>query len=652
MTGRVWLPLLGVLLLLPLAARRAAANDDWRPINPADLAMKDNPASPGADAMILYREETLDEARHFESEYYRIKIFTTAGKKWGDVVVPYMRGQQGVTAIEARTILPDGTVVNFTGQAYDKVAIQGGGVKVYEKTFSLPDVQPGCIVEYKYREPFDPGLYFSAMTWEVQKDLFTREAMFTFVPIADAYQEQAAGFSGWRTLFLPPNDRPKAQPNRSVILEVRDLPALTTEPYMVPKEMVRGRVTFFYRQQGKISAAQYWKQMGKEWNKELDSFVNKKKALQEALATVVHPGDAPQAQLAAIYARAQAVRNLSFGPGMTDAQRRAEHIVDNRNVEDVLKHDYGTWQDVNRLFVGLARAAGFEASLVYIPRRDENLFFPGDQDPSELPDQIVGVKLNGQDIYLDPSSPAYGFGLLPWYEDGVLGLWLSKQGGDMVQVPVTPSTEARIVRRLNVKLAANGARTGTLEVDYYGREGAVWRAQDRNDDALGRRHDLRDAIRRWLAPEVDFEITKLENWDDTAKPLTVLGTVSFPAFGDRDYGRLFLPLSLYGSYLTHAFTAPQRSNGIYFHFPFQEDDDTVIQLPPGFHVATLPKPAAVPGGAIQYRIAATDAGGSVHVTRHLEVDGIEIPVKFYGAVRAIFNTVQAGDADQMVFARQ
>lgn len=60
MTGRVWLPLLGVLLLLPLAVRRAAANDDWRPINPADLAMKDNPASPGADAMILYRQETLD----------------------------------------------------------------------------------------------------------------------------------------------------------------------------------------------------------------------------------------------------------------------------------------------------------------------------------------------------------------------------------------------------------------------------------------------------------------------------------------------------------------------------------------------------------------------------------------------------------------
>jgi hypothetical protein len=38
-----------------LQIRSARAQDDWQPINRADLALKDNPAQPGADAMILYR---------------------------------------------------------------------------------------------------------------------------------------------------------------------------------------------------------------------------------------------------------------------------------------------------------------------------------------------------------------------------------------------------------------------------------------------------------------------------------------------------------------------------------------------------------------------------------------------------------------------
>ena len=52
----------GCLLFLLLACLaealfcpRAARADDWLPVAPEDLALKDNPASPGVDAMVLYR---------------------------------------------------------------------------------------------------------------------------------------------------------------------------------------------------------------------------------------------------------------------------------------------------------------------------------------------------------------------------------------------------------------------------------------------------------------------------------------------------------------------------------------------------------------------------------------------------------------------
>jgi len=76
---------LGVCLLcasLPIFAA------DWPPISQEELAMKDNPASPGALAMVLYREQVADATESTETLYYRYKIFTEEGKKYANVEIP------------------------------------------------------------------------------------------------------------------------------------------------------------------------------------------------------------------------------------------------------------------------------------------------------------------------------------------------------------------------------------------------------------------------------------------------------------------------------------------------------------------------------------------------------------------------------------
>ena len=76
--------------------------------------------------MILYREEAVDDSHHFESEYFRIKIFTDAGKKSADVEIPYSKGMESVTGVRARTILPSGSIVDFSGKVYDRTAGKNG----------------------------------------------------------------------------------------------------------------------------------------------------------------------------------------------------------------------------------------------------------------------------------------------------------------------------------------------------------------------------------------------------------------------------------------------------------------------------------------------------------------------------------------------
>src|SRR5579863_6223114 len=92
---------LGVFVFL--AGLRTTPGDDWLPIPPADLVLKDNPASPGADAMILYRESAVDARGSVVKEYIRIKIFTKQGTDQANVEIPFVKGVTDVRDLRART---------------------------------------------------------------------------------------------------------------------------------------------------------------------------------------------------------------------------------------------------------------------------------------------------------------------------------------------------------------------------------------------------------------------------------------------------------------------------------------------------------------------------------------------------------------------
>jgi hypothetical protein len=113
-----------VLLWGAIGVRRAPAGEEWLPIAPEDLALKDNPANPGADAMILYRENEILTSDSAIDEYVRVKIFTQEGLKYGDVQINYQKGFAEIQNLRARTIRPNGEVINWDGKVYDGTAVK------------------------------------------------------------------------------------------------------------------------------------------------------------------------------------------------------------------------------------------------------------------------------------------------------------------------------------------------------------------------------------------------------------------------------------------------------------------------------------------------------------------------------------------------
>ena len=184
-------------LFLEAIAMAAAA--PWPPVSQEELAMTDDPANPGAAAIILWREVTTDDVKGISTEYRRIKVLTDEGKKYADIEIPYLEGASRVEDIQARTIRPDGTTIDFQGQIFDRTVVKARKTRVQVKAFALPEVQNGSMLEYSYsmryrekppdvlKNPKDyiveRTITIPSVTWEVQEDLFTRHARFLIHPL-------------------------------------------------------------------------------------------------------------------------------------------------------------------------------------------------------------------------------------------------------------------------------------------------------------------------------------------------------------------------------------------------------------------------------------------------------------------------------------
>lgn len=637
-----------VCLLLLAGARNLRATEGWLPIPPEDLAMKDNPKQPGSDAMILYREVNVDARNATVDNYLRVKIFTAQGvKDQADVELPYNKDQESIGGIRARTIQPDGKIIDFQGKAFDKEVVKGSGVKVLAKTFTMPDVQPGSIIEYFYREQYDDRYYWT-LGWVVQENLYTRQASFSIKPDDSSY-----ALPLFQRSYALPNNLATVQKQRDVFtLEIHDLPGIEEEQLMPPDTALEARVEFYYKDAGTPDSEtpdQYWKRIGKNWSSQVDKFVDKKKELAEEVSQDVAPGDPAEVKLRKLYDRVLKIRNLSFENEKSQKEEKQENIKENNNAEDVLKHGYGNGLEINFLMIGLARAAGFEAEDVRLAPRTGVYFFPQREAASDLSAELVWVRADSKEYYFDPAARFYGFNTLPWFEQSANGVRISKDGSQMILTPDGASGSTTVVRRAELNVSNDLEINGSLQVDFTGEEAASLRRDNRDEDANGRKKVIEDEIKTWLPVSSTFEVTSVANWDDVEQPLHVEGTITVPSLANRALSRILLPLEIFQPSEVGYFQSEKRTNEVDFAYPYEKIDDIVIHPPLGFKAQAVPKTQNMNPGPLSYEISAIQQQDSVEVKRHLVVKGIRYPKESYLGLRSFFSIVRSDDDAQIMF---
>jgi transglutaminase-like putative cysteine protease len=630
--------------MLPSAALAA----DWQQPTPDELKMTSEPAAPNADAVYLYREETTDDKLHVESVYVRIKILRDEGKKYGDVEIIGSSNYSGITDIQGRTIHSDGTAIPFTGKPYEKLLFKTAKMQYRAKVFSLPDVETGSILEYRYKLRYDDNSVISP-TWNIQQPIYIRKAHYHFVPtereVLSHVDKGSATTQIAYSQMLPKDDK-VVLTRGGYDLDVKNIPALPQEEYEPPMGAFAYRVRFYYT--SVRTPQEYWNSFGKSWSHEVDKFASPSPAISDAAKELTSGATTQDEKLNKLYDAVMKLENTRYSREHSQDENRAEGIKHIKSASDVLALKRGSPDELAMLFLALARAAGFHAEAMAVVNRSRDFFQQNYLNGDQLDDLIIFVTVDGKERVFDPGERYATYGTLQWTHTLAGGLRQQDGHTTITNSPGIGYKDTIVQRVADLTLASDGTVTGTATIVLTGQNAMRWRQRALEGDQVALKKDFDDQLQPDLPPGIMIHTDHFLGLDEEGTNLVVRMNIG-GSLGTATGKRIFLPLSIFAAGGRDPFASSHREEPIDLRFPFLEKDQVTLHLPAGFQVESVPTDARVdlPQNAV-YLSVAKAAGQTITYERNLIMANILFAAAEYDKLKGFFDDVSNKDRAQAV----
>jgi len=640
-----------------LASLPAFAGSNWAQPTPDELKMTSDPAAPDAPAVYLFREEIVDDKLHYHRLYARIKILTEKGKEeFSDIEIPYEAGTVSVRAVEGRTIHPDGAIVPFTGKPYTKELVRSGDTKIMARVFTMPDVTVGSIIEYAYELQYDDNMVIPP-SWDLQQSVFVHKAHYRFVPTQfdlgeiSGKDEFGKEKSASRLLYfqwLPAGDQVKPAMDGTFDLVVENIPAIPDEEYSPPLDSFSYRLVFYYS--SAYTGADYWKGTGKEWSKDVDRFANPSDRIHQIVAGIVSPSDTDDQKLHKIYAAVMTVENTRFTREHSAEENKAEGLRV-KTAADIWDQKRGSDDEIARLFIALARAAGFKAYAMAVTERQRNILNTGYLHWDQFEDEIAIVNIGGEDVFFDPGQRYCEYGELHWMHTQVLGIRQTDNGVAPLETPAASYTENETIRNADLQLGPDGSLKGTVRITMNGVEALRWRQAALRTDEQQTSSDFEKELQARVPAGVVVKMNHFIALTDSASALMAVADVS-GSMGTVAGHRVVLPSSFFEAGVKPIFAEAKRENPVDLRFPYVTEDKVSLKLAPGLSLETVPTAVAVPMQKLAYYKASyTSAGDNYSEQRIIALAASLYKKEEYPELRDFFQKASAQDQQQLVLKR-
>ncbi|HEX5706190.1 MAG TPA: DUF3857 and transglutaminase domain-containing protein, partial [Pyrinomonadaceae bacterium] len=372
-----------VCIVTASAASALAGDSSWKPVDPAHLAMKSPVVDPDADAEAIFWEVRVShEASGGEpgtqlDHYIRIKVFTERGREsQSRIDIPFAKlfgRETRIKDIAARTIRPDGTVVELKKEdIFEREIVKASGLKIKAKTFAMPAVEPGAIIEYRWRESRGDAVA-QYERFEFSRDIPVQLVKYSVKPSNDFVL-------GMRIQVFQGEPTPFKKESGFYSTTMSNVPAFREEPRMPPEWAVRPWMLVFYAEDRKLTPDKFWAQYGKEQYEIHKGMMKVNDEIKSAAAEAVAGATTDEEKLDRIfnYVRSKVRKTDDDASGFTRTQ--LEKMKENKTPADTLKRGVGDWHDIDMLFAAMATAAGYEARVAKLTDRSDTFFDPSFTD--------------------------------------------------------------------------------------------------------------------------------------------------------------------------------------------------------------------------------------------------------------------------------
>lgn len=656
---------LAIAATFELPAASAQMPTTWPAVPPEELALKDNVFDPGSPAMILEYEIETDNTKSTETIYKRIKIFREEGKKFADIEIRYVEKFTKVEEIRARVTSTSGRAEDFNGAIYDKEVVKFKKFLYNAKTFTLPNIEVGSVIEYSYRLHWhsdipdvfkNPGRYlvtdafaYPAAEWEIQQEIPVRHGRFLLHTIKGAHVTTY-------THGLPKETAPVHLPDTTLVLEVNYIPAFQKEEYAPPEDNLKARVDHYYTLGWYGDDPRYyWRSLARREAEYYEKFIGNPKDMRKEVEHLFSAGDSDETKLRKIYARVQQIRALAFEPEKTKKERKQDSLKENKSAQDVLNRGYAFGNEINLALIALARAAGFHAYPVRLTARNRAFFVSERLDPNQLNSLVAEVLVGDAQLpgitnskYFDPATVYCPYSLLPWEETDAGGIRVDARDATLETTPAADSKDAIVRREAEFSLDPEGNLNGKLSVVYGGQEALRLRLKAIDQDEAERQKELEDDVQRVLPQGGTAKLLSADGWTTTEAPLKAQFEIQVANFGSKAGQRLLLPVGLFHSSGQHPFASTHRTHPVYFDYPWESYESVKLVLPSGMQVESLPATTRIDHGSTIYESSAAQQGNVVELKRILKMAIYYLPAANYPGLRQFYEQIRAADEQQAV----
>ena len=667
-----------------------------------ELKMTSDPKAPGADAVYLYREETEDDPHHFRTVYARIKVLTEKGKDLATVRVTYNRnfvfnatgnnssrsgsatenhfdapdpnhagedqpwdvdsyaGHVEVSAIEGRTIHPDGTVVPLTANAADLLKVKSGTSQINEMTFNLPSVEVGSILEYRYQVRYDR--FLSAPEWQIQQPYFVHKAHYLYTPAEQFLPERTkgAGMSSSQIKgghddimtdvraanVLPPGKALKQDAMGRWAIDLNDIPPIPDEPFAPALAAQIYQINFYYIYTPDEKT--YWQKEMQYWTKDLNRYTAPTGSIQSTAAGAVSASDTPLDKAKKLYALVQKLENTDVPRG--EGSVPGEGSIPRGSVETVLQNKRGDGNQIAFLYLALARSAGLDVRAERIASRNRRIFSPQFLSTNQLDAVLIGVSIDGKEILVDPGTRMAPFRTLHWPHAGAGGVAMGS--GGKVEVVITPlqlNTDNIVTRVGSLNLSQQGGVSGSLKVGFTGQIALQLRQLALRSGINAAKEQVDRMLASQVPGGIEAHVDHFANLDDSGKQLVAVVPVT-GSLGTRTGSRLILPRLFFESREVNPFPSLEsRTLPVDMHYAAQEEEQITYVFPSGYTLEGKSEDSTMKWeDNAAYQLKSKTAANSITSARILARGFTFLDAKDYNPLRDFYQKIVVADQQQVV----